>query len=55
LIVEDATAFEKWEKYAYRMAQKVAHFSTHHIFGTVQDKIKRISSKCSVEMDQRKW
>ena len=26
---------------------KVVHFSSHHIFGTVQDKIKRISPKCS--------
>jgi len=27
------------------VAQKVVHFSTHHIFGTVQDKMKRISPK----------
>ena len=25
--------------------QKVVHFSTHHIFGTVQDKMKQISQK----------
>jgi len=30
----------------YRVAQKVVHFSAHHIFGTVQDKTKRISPKC---------
>ena len=27
--------------------KKVVHFSTHHIFGTVEDKMKRISPKCS--------
>jgi len=27
----------------YRMAQKVLHFSTHHIFVTIQDKMKQIS------------
>jgi len=31
----------------YRVAQKVVHFSAHHIFGTVQDRMKRISRKCS--------
>jgi len=35
------------KKYTYRMAQKVAHFSTHRIFGIVQNKMKRISPKCS--------
>ena len=32
-----------------RVAQKVEHFSTHHIFGTAQDKMKRISPKCFLE------
>ena len=27
----------------YRVAQKVVRCSTHHIFGIVQDKMKRIS------------
>jgi len=27
--------------------KKVVHFPTHHIFGTVQNKLKRISPKCS--------
>jgi len=31
----------------YRVAQKVVHFSTRLVFGTVQDKMKRISPKCS--------
>jgi len=31
----------------YRVAQKVVNFSTHHIFGNVQDKMKRISPKRS--------
>jgi len=31
----------------YRVAQNVVHVSTHHIFGTVQEKIKQLSSKCS--------
>ena len=32
-------------KSIYRVAQKVVHFSTHHVFGTIQGKIKRISPK----------
>ena len=31
----------------YRVAQIVVPFSTHHNFGIVQDKMKRISPKCS--------
>jgi len=26
----------------YRVAQKVVHFSTHHIFETIRDKMKRL-------------
>jgi len=29
------------------VALKVVHFSTHHIFEPVQDKMKRVSPKCS--------
>ena len=32
----------------YRVAQKAVHFSAHHIFGTVQDKMKQISPICVV-------
>ena len=43
-----ATKLSKRRRIAiYRVAQKVVHFSIHHILGTVQDKIKRISPKCS--------
>jgi len=31
----------------YRVAQKIVHFLTHHIFGTVEDKMKQIAPKCS--------
>jgi len=31
----------------YRVAQKFVHFPTHHNYGTVQNRMKRIASECS--------
>jgi len=36
-----------WTPGYTRWPKKVVRFSTHHIFGTFQDKMKQISPKCS--------